>query len=541
MRATLKATTAILASLTLVIPANLSAQIDPATGVATETPCIDGTAAPCAEIATDAVPEPETPTEQPAETESDLGSEEPEAAPDTAVTEEIAQPEDQPAPEEPTVGEPLTEEEVAPAAEVAEPVVESTEGAIVEEPATEPAAQPEVVTDSKPIESEPEVVKETAPATEPAADAPSGGTQTAVGDGAAPVQPTVPTTGDPSEAAAALATADDPDAGEMETETITEETARSSDEDFTGRINSEAGAAAETGDGGLSKFEKALLLGAGALAVGAIVRGNREVVGTSQDRLVVSGRDGNLEVLKDDNALLRQPGSQVQTRTFDDGSTRTVTTRADGSQVITVRDADLRVIRRVLVRTDGSEVMLIDDTARFEPVDVSRLPPPAPDVNATGSESALRAALERQGAFDRQFSLAQIRQISEVRKLAPSIDVDTITFETGSAAIRPEQARGLTELGTALVRLIAQNPNEVFLVEGHTDAVGSASTNLILSDRRAESLALALTEYFAVPPENLVVQGYGESDLRVATDTAERANRRAGVRRITQLMQVAAR
>ena len=36
-----------------------------------------------------------------------------------------------------------------------------------------------------------------------------------------------------------------------------------------------------------------------------------------------------------------------------------------------------------------------------------------------------------------------------------------------------------------------------------------------LSDRRAESVALAMTEYFGVPPENMIVQGYGESELRV--------------------------
>ena len=83
---------------------------------------------------------------------------------------------------------------------------------------------------------------------------------------------------------------------------------------------------------------------------------------------------------------------------------------------------------------------------------------------------------------------------------------------------------------------IDQNPGEVFLVEGHTDAVGGAGYNLALSDRRAESLALALTEYFGVPPESMVVQGYGESDLKVETAAAERANRRAAVRRITQLL-----
>ena len=52
-----------------------------------------------------------------------------------------------------------------------------------------------------------------------------------------------------------------------------------------------------------------------------------------------------------------------------------------------------------------------------------------------------------------------------------------------------------------------------------------------------KSLALALTEYFDVPPENMIVQGYGESDLKVATQDAERANRRAAVRRITPLLE----
>ncbi len=49
-------------------------------------------------------------------------------------------------------------------------------------------------------------------------------------------------------------------------------------------------------------------------------------------------------------------------------------------------------------------------------------------------------------------------------------------------------------------------------------------------------MALALTQYFQVPPENLVVQGYGESDLKVATSSSERANRRVAVRNITPLL-----
>ena len=69
--------------------------------------------------------------------------------------------------------------------------------------------------------------------------------------------------------------------------------------------------------------------------------------------------------------------------------------------------------------------------------------------------------------------------------------------------------------------------------------MGTDAANLALSDRRAESVALALTEYFQVPPENMVVQGYGEQDLKVKTEGDVRENRRASVRRITGLLQQA--
>ena len=74
----------------------------------------------------------------------------------------------------------------------------------------------------------------------------------------------------------------------------------------------------------------------------------------------------------------------------------------------------------------------------------------------------------------------------------------------------------------------------MFLIEGHTDAVGADEDNLSLSDRRAESVAVALTEQFQVPPENLVTQGYGEQYLKVQTDgpsEATAASRCAASRR----------
>ncbi len=214
--------------------------------------------------------------------------------------------------------------------------------------------------------------------------------------------------------------------------------------------------------------------------------------------------------------------------------------REDGSQVETIRDANLRVVRRSRITPDGQEILLIDDTTGAQTIDVSQLPRAREDATELADdEEALRRALEDVQGLDRRFSLSQVREVRAVRTLAPAIDVDEVTFASGSAAITPDQAEALNEVGQQMARMIEENPREIFLIEGHTDAVGDGAYNLALSDRRAESLALALTEYFDIPPENLVVQGYGERYLRVDTQEAERLNRRVGVRRITDLLQVA--
>jgi outer membrane protein OmpA-like peptidoglycan-associated protein len=222
----------------------------------------------------------------------------------------------------------------------------------------------------------------------------------------------------------------------------------------------------------------------------------------------LQGTDGQLRVLKDDDVLLRQPGSDVRTETFNDGSTRTFVTRADGSEVVTIRAADGRVLRRALIQVDGSQIELFDDTREERAIDVSTLPraaiPTRPATSAV-TEAQLRAALAAEMAvpLDRTFSLRQVRSIREVRELSPVIEVSAITFTSGSAATQPDQSRELAILGTAIKDLITDRPGEVFLIEGLTDAVGAAGYNLALSDRRAETVALALTQYFDVPPRTL--------------------------------------
>lgn len=334
---------------------------------------------------------------------------------------------------------------------------------------------------------------------------------------------------------------------EVVEETVTDETARSSNEEFTtdlqGEVRTEVQAKKkkkDDDDKGLSDFEKAALLGIGAVAIGSLLRKNETVAANTGDRIVAE-RDGQYRVIKNDDALLRQPGSDIKTYNYSDGSTRTIVTREDGTEVETIRAADGRVLRRSRTLADGSTALLFDDTQQSTAVEVSTLPTVSTrrtvefrDIGANELAETLTAA--QAVNVNRTFSLSQIRNINAVRQLVPEINVDSVNFETNSAVIRPEEAEELAALGNAMKQMIDRNPSEVFLIEGHTDAVGAGSYNLALSDRRAESVALALTEYFDVPPENLVVQGYGESDLIVPTPDAERANRRAAVRRITPLL-----
>ena len=327
-------------------------------------------------------------------------------------------------------------------------------------------------------------------------------------------------------------------AGEIITEEVTTESIRRSDEDFETKAT---GTPEVKKDSGLSNLEKALLVGLGAIVVGTVLKNGDKVLSNSGDRVVVQDEGGELRVLKDDDALLRRPGDEVQTERFNDGSTRQIVQKPDGSRIVTIRSSNGTVLRRIRFDAFGNETILFDDLAEEREVVVQDLPRiiVQPFASRDLSEADLRAALiaQQRGDAQRSFSLRQVREISEVRALAPQIELDAARFASGSAAIAPEQARSLSLVGNTMRQLIADDPRTVFLIEGHTDAVGDASYNLALSDRRAETVALALTEYFDVPPENMITQGYGESALRVQTPLAEQANRRAVVRNITNLLR----
>jgi OOP family OmpA-OmpF porin len=229
--------------------------------------------------------------------------------------------------------------------------------------------------------------------------------------------------------------------------------------------------------------------------------------------------------------------------------TRTVVIRPDGTQLVTFFAPDGRLLRRIRRDQQGREIIIIDNSY-VDPAAVGGfyvdLPPPVIRIPydryiVDAGEASADLIYDTMEAppvdpIMRRFTLDEIRYSPSVRMLMPSIDLNTINFETGSWTIPPDQAARLQVIADGLNRAITRNPREVFLIEGHTDAVGNDVDNLSLSDRRAESAAELLTQQFGVPAENLTSQGYGSQYPKEQTDGPSRINRRVTIRRITPLL-----
>jgi outer membrane protein OmpA-like peptidoglycan-associated protein len=263
------------------------------------------------------------------------------------------------------------------------------------------------------------------------------------------------------------------------------------------------------------------------------------------DRTIV--REGGRTIIRHNEVDRFRYGARDVRVERQGAETITVIERPDGARIVTVTDANGRLVRRTRRDPAGREIIIIDNrhagpSASF----FVQLPPPTIRIpreryimeaerasEADIYETLVAPPVER---LQRRYTLEEVRYSPEVRARMPRVDIDTITFETGSWEITPDQAPRLAVIAAAIKRAINNNPSEVFLIEGHTDAVGADIDNLSLSDRRAESVALVLTQQFQVPAENLTTQGYGEQYPKVQTDGAERQNRRVTMRRITPLL-----
>jgi outer membrane protein OmpA-like peptidoglycan-associated protein len=275
--------------------------------------------------------------------------------------------------------------------------------------------------------------------------------------------------------------------------------------------------------------------------------GNRTII-READRVII--REGGHDIIRHDEAGRFAFNAREVNTERHGNNTITVALRPDGMRIVTEVDETGRLIRRVRRDPMGREVILIDNA--FEPRGPGfagffvELPPPAIRIprelyiretaRASAEDIYMTLAAPPVEVIDRRYSLDEIRYNEPLRARMPRVDIDTVNFETGSWEIAPDQMDRLAFVAQGVQRALQRNPGEVFMVEGFTDAVGNDVDNLSLSDRRAEAVAVALTNQFGVPAENLTTQGYGKQFLKIPTEAAERANRRVAVQRITPLL-----
>lgn len=80
-----------------------------------------------------------------------------------------------------------------------------------------------------------------------------------------------------------------------------------------------------------------------------------------------------------------------------------------------------------------------------------------------------------------------------------------IHFDTGSAIVKPDSAETLA----TIVKYLGENPGQSFFVVGHTDAEGSFSSNLTLSEARAEATVQAIVAQLPAARNKLIPHGVG--------------------------------
>lgn len=108
-----------------------------------------------------------------------------------------------------------------------------------------------------------------------------------------------------------------------------------------------------------------------------------------------------------------------------------------------------------------------------------------------------------------------------------SFVLQNCNFETGKADLKPESYPVLDEL----VDYLKRKEEEKIELGGHTDNVGKADANMVLSTNRANTVRAYLLMK-GIAPDRVVAKGYGMTEPIAENDTAEgRAlNRRTEVK-----------
>jgi OmpA-OmpF porin, OOP family len=107
-----------------------------------------------------------------------------------------------------------------------------------------------------------------------------------------------------------------------------------------------------------------------------------------------------------------------------------------------------------------------------------------------------------------------------------------IQFEINQTTVQREYEEKVGKVGAFMKKY----PETTAVIEGHTDEVGTSADNMILSQRRADSVVTYLVEHDGIARSRLKAVGYGET--RPIADPGSEAGRRLN-RRIDAIIACA--
>jgi OOP family OmpA-OmpF porin len=163
-------------------------------------------------------------------------------------------------------------------------------------------------------------------------------------------------------------------------------------------------------------------------------------------------------------------------------------------------------------------------------------------------ESRLGGVSEERVALQRRVD-AQERLRSSVAALAATFSADEarVTRQGDDVVLSllgikfPSGRSTIDASSSALMRKVQQGlalfPDASISVEGHTDANGSDSTNLILSQDRADAVRQYLVSNFGLNPEKVTSVGYGEARPVATNETAAGRTRNRRIDLVIHLAQ----
>lgn len=122
--------------------------------------------------------------------------------------------------------------------------------------------------------------------------------------------------------------------------------------------------------------------------------------------------------------------------------------------------------------------------------------------------------LDRQEERLRQAGIATERD--QYGRLLVSLPSENLQFDTGEATIKPEGKEVLDKIASVL----EEHPENRIRIAGHTDSVGSDTSNQILSQARADSVMTYLISQGVSANSIVSSVGYGE-EYPVTTNDSE--------------------